>query len=188
MLTSPLVTMVALLIGLGGAVVILASLLAGRRPRLQTWMLAAVAVTVAALAVTWPAKLRDSANVLNVQRHDFSGTSEAAARERCLNDIGRPDLVEALSVARRYMPPDAEFVVSSNSPVVSCLVVNMLPRRPVRSSDFDPAVHWALFDGTAAEDVRRETERQERLAEPRRRYLAASDAVILARPEDEVAR
>lgn len=185
-MTSSLVTSLAFILGLGAAALIVASLLGGQRPRAQTWALAALAVTVAVLAVGWPGKLRDSAKVLNDQRKSYAATSEPVAKQKCLNDIGRPDLVEALAAAREWMPEDAEYVVSSNTPVVPCLIMNMFPRRPLRSADFDPERHWALFDGTGPEDVKAKAERQAGLNDSARRYLAVSDSLILARPESEV--
>lgn len=187
-MTSSLVTSLAYILGLGAAALIVASLLGGERPRAQTWALAAAAVAVAVLAVGWPGKLRDSGKVLNDQRKTYAPTSEPVAKQKCLNDIGRPDLVEALAAARERMPEDAEYVVNSNTPVVPCLIMNMFPRRPLRSVDFDPERHWALFDGTAPEGVTTEAGRQAALAEPARRYLTVSEALILARPESEVSR
>src|SRR5215216_4449601 len=94
-LTSSLATLLALLLGLGAAVLVVGSLLGRSVPDARRWTLAAVVITVVGLGATLPAKLRDTANALDSQRKGYAGTDERTAREKCLKDMNRPDLVDA---------------------------------------------------------------------------------------------
>lgn len=182
-MSSPLITLAVLLIGLGAGVLLVASLLRGSSPAVHSWSLAAAIVAVVALGAYWPGKLRGSAQVLDGQRITYAATDERTAREKCLNDMGRPDLVQALAFAREQIPEDAEFAVTTNSPSVACLMINLFPRRPVAVAD--PARHWTVFDRTAPANVVEDATRQQRLPEAERRYLTHSPSFILVRPEPE---
>lgn len=184
-MTSPLITLLAYALGLGAGVALLVGLLSGRPPGARGWALAAVAVAVVALGAGLPAKLRDGGYVFDQQRRTYAGTDERAAREKCLNDNGRPDLVEALAFARERMPEQARFYVTSTHSV-ACIMINLFPRRPVRPADLDPARDWQVLDGTIPAPLQDELP-DPGDADPAGRYLVHSPSFVLVRPGEEVA-
>jgi hypothetical protein len=168
-LSSPLITLLLLALGIAAGVLLLGSLVQWRSPA-GRWAVAAAIVAVAVLATHWPGKLRYSGQVLDSQRAN-AGTHEQAARERCLRDMGRPDLVEALAFAREQIPEDARFEVRTSSPSAACITINLLPREPLRTDDFDPSRDWKVLDRVPPEDA----------SSPRN--IAHSPSFILVRPE-----
>jgi hypothetical protein len=168
-LGSPLITLFLLVLGLAAGVLLLATLVPWRSPA-GRWALATAIVAVAVLAAHWPGKLRYSGQVLDSQRAN-AGTYERAARERCLHDMGRPDLVEALAFAREQIPEEARFEVKTNSPSSACLTINLLPREPLRAEDFDPSRDWIVLDRVPPDDA------------SSARNIVHSPSFILVRPE-----
>ena len=183
-MTSPLITLLAYALGLGACVALVVGLLPGRPPGPRVWALAAVAVPVAALGATLPVKLRDSGHALDQQRQTYAGTAEQTAREKCLNDNGRPDLVDSLAFARERIPEDARFYVASTHSV-ACMMVNLFPRRPVRAADLDPARDWQVIDRKIPARLRGALP-EPGDADPAGRYLVHSPAFVLVRPGEEV--
>jgi hypothetical protein len=169
-MSSPLITFLLLMVGLAAGVLLVGGLV-HQRGVAARWVGAAAIVAVAVLAAHVPAKVRDSGLVLDAQRTGNAGTSEAAARERCLHDMGRPDLVEELAFAREQIPEDARFRLRTHSPSLACFTINLLPREPVRRRDFDPARDWTILDGVPPEDA----------SSPRN--IVHSPSFILVRPE-----
>ena len=141
-MTSPPITLLLLLLGIGAGVLLVGSLV---QPR--AWALAAALVAVLLLAVYLPVRLRDSGRVLDAQRVSNRGGTEQAARERCLLDMGREDLVQKLALARERIPEDARFRLKTDSPSLACFTLNLLPRQPARTRDFDPTRDWRILDG-----------------------------------------
>jgi hypothetical protein len=172
---SPLVTLLFLVLGLTAGVLLVGSLVQ-QRPVSSRWVVAAAIVGVVVLAAHWPGKLRVSGQVLDAQRAGTAAINEPAARERCLHDMGRADLVDALAFARMQMPDDARFYMETDSPSLACLTINLLPREPVRRQDFDPARDWTILDGAAARE-----------ASTSPRHLVHSPSFILVRPNAEAA-
>lgn len=148
-MSSPLITLLLLLLGIG-----VAALLVGNSIPARPWALAAALVAVVLLGVYLPVRLRDSGQVLDAQRASNRGGTEQAARERCLLDMARPDLVERLALARDQIPEDARFRLNTNSPSLACFTINLLPRQPVRKKDFDPARDWRILDRAPPGDFR----------------------------------
>lgn len=145
-----------------------------------------VIVVVVAIGATWPYMLRNSVRGLDLQRQAYAGSPERIAREKCLNDASRPDLVDALAFARERMPDDARFRLLSESTILPCITLNLLPRRPAPADDFDTTRDWTIWLQAVPEDVVREAVRQQQLPEDRRRYLAHSSEFILVRPAPQV--
>jgi hypothetical protein len=121
----------------------------------RSWALAAALVMVVVLGATLPARVRESGRILDAQRVANRGGFEQGARERCLLDMGRADLVEALAFAREQIPEDAHFALTTKSPSLACFTVNLLPREPVRPGGFDPARDWRILDQASPREVRR---------------------------------
>jgi hypothetical protein len=138
-----------LLLGLGVAVVLVGGLI---QP--PSWGLAAAIVAVVVLGVFLPGRLRDSGRVLDAQRAGNAGENELAARERCLHDMGRPDLVDTLAFAREQLPEDARFLLKVHDGSLACFTLNLLPRQPVRRRDFDPNRHWLVLDRAPPKELR----------------------------------
>ena len=170
MLSSSLTTLLLLLAGLVAGVVILASLLP-RGPRV--WLLAAVAAVFVALAAFTPGAAREGARGLDYQRTLNAGTSEIAARERCLNDIGRPELRAAAAFTRERIPEDARFLLRTNSQIRPCFTLNVLPRLPANEDDFDPERDWIVYDRAIPAGELENADRD----------LVYSDTFFLVRPE-----
>jgi hypothetical protein len=137
-----------LVLGVGVGVLLVHGLIQTR------WALAAALVAVVLLGASLPARVRESGRILDAQRASNRGGNELAARERCLHDMGRADLVEALAFARAQIPEDARFKLRTNSPSLACFTVNLLPREPVRPADFDPARDWRILDRAPPGKVR----------------------------------
>jgi hypothetical protein len=140
-MSSPLVTLLLLVLGLGAGVLLVGGMIYPR-----SWAVAAALLGVTVLGVFLPVRLRDSGRVLQAQRASSAGVYEDEARERCLQDMGRADLVESLAFAREQIPEDARFALTTHSPSLACFTLNLLPREPVRSDDFDPARDWRILD------------------------------------------
>jgi hypothetical protein len=173
-LTSPLTTLLILVVGLGVAAVLVVSLLPGWRGA-RAWLPATLAVVVTALIATAPGAARDGVRGLQYQRTLNANLAEITARERCLNDIGRPDLVAAVALTRERLPEDARFRLETGSQIRPCFTLNVLPRLPVPEGDFDPRQDWIIYDCTAPPDVLDD-------ADP---DLVLDDAFVLVPPEGE---
>jgi hypothetical protein len=178
---SPLLTLLALVAGLVGGVLLVAGLQQARPQGARAWTMAIVTTVLVALAASWGWSLRDRANKLVDQRSAYAGTSESAAIERCLHDSGRPDLAPALAFARNHIPEDRRYRLVTDSGVLPCVALNLLPRRPVDESEFDPALDWIVYDAVP-DDIGREAIGQQGLPEGERRYLAHTPAFVLVRP------
>jgi hypothetical protein len=188
-LSSSPAVLLSLALGLAAAVMLVAGMVGGRWPAThRSVALALVVVVVVALGAALPSLLRERVYQLNVQRTANSEAAERVARERCLNDIGRPDLVGALAFAREQIPERARFRLVTGSAVVPCVIFNMMPRRPARPQDFDPASDWTLYDRSVPLTVARAARRDARRPEGERRYLAQSSTFVIAVPTDEVER
>jgi hypothetical protein len=186
-LSSPVVTLLALVIGLGAAVALVAAITRGRFGGARAWLVAVAVVAVAGLAATWPVDLRDAATGIDEQRKAHAGTAEWEARARCLSDMSRPDLVEALDFARQVMPEDARYrLPTSTSP--ACLVTNLLPREPVHPANVDPARDWIIHDVAVPPEVRQAAVRDAQLPETQRRFLLHPPNFVLVRPEEALPR
>jgi len=172
-MTSPLITLLLLALGLTVGVLLLGSVVQ-QRPSAGRWVVAAAIVAVVVLAAFLPSKVRNSGHALDGQRVAYAGINEPEAREHCLHDMGRNDLVEALAFTRKQMPEDARFRLKTDSPSYACFTINLLPREPVRPGDFDPARDWTILDGAAA-----------RAAPSSPRHSVQSPSFILVRPEAE---
>ena len=178
-MTSPLITLLLLLLGLGAGVLLVGSVF-----RTTSWPATAALVGVVLLAAALPVELRESSRVLNVQRVSNAGVSEPAARERCLNDMGRTDLVDALAFAREQIPEEARFSVRTTALSPACFALNLLPRLPAPPDDFDPARDWTILDHVPPETVGLPSED----GAPPGRYLTHSASFVLVRPGAEAGR
>jgi hypothetical protein len=185
---SPLLTLVALVLGVAAAAVLVAALLRERGPDPRNRSLALLAVAVVGCVAIWPSQLRDRAAAVDAQRQSYSGTVERVARERCLGDYSRGDLVGPVGFARDVIPEDARFRLQTDAAVLPCLTLNLLPRRPAPATDFDPSRDWTIFDRVVPGAVRAAIERERRLPEGERRYLVFSPAFVIARPTGEQRR
>jgi hypothetical protein len=103
------------------------------------------------LAAGLPGKLRANLDALGVQRGANAGTYEQEAHERCLHDLGREDLVQALAFAREQLPDDARYYVHTRS--TPCVMLNLFPSEPVRARDFDASRDWLVLDDLAGRDL-----------------------------------
>jgi hypothetical protein len=177
---SPLITLVAALFGLAGGVLLVSSVLAPHWASPRCWVVATSVVVLVALGVGLPGKLQASLNALDAQREASASTYEQQARERCLNDMGRADLVEALAFAREQMGDDAHYYARTKSQSVACVMLNLMPSRPVRKVDFDPADDWIVLDGVAPEQLSGAVGARARQKDRRLRY---SESFELLPPE-----
>ena len=140
-MSSPLITLLLLVLGVGFCMLLANSLI-----QVRSWVLLAALVGVLLMAVYVPVGLRNSGLVLDGQRTANKGVYEEQARERCLLDMGRGDLVASLGRARAQIPEDARFSLTTHSPSLACFTLNLLPRLPVRQGDFDPTRDWRILD------------------------------------------
>jgi hypothetical protein len=177
---GPLITLLAAVCGLAGGVLLVSSLLRPHWPSAPRWLAATSVVALVALGVGLPGKLQASLDALDVKHDTFSSTSESQARERCLRDMGRADLVEALAFARERMGEDARYHAITSAPSLACVILNLMPRRPVREVDFDPARDWIVLDGVAPEQLGGTLGERARRAN---RYVSYSDSFKLLPPE-----
>jgi hypothetical protein len=176
-LSSPVVTLIGLVIGMGAALALVAALLPPTASRAQSWALAATIVAVVALVASWVPSLRDHAYALDQQRKAYSGTIERTAREQCAKDFSRPDLPGAFGAAREQIPEDARFALSPAT-MLPCFTLNLEPRLPAPDDQFDRARDWVIYDQPSEAMVR--AARRDRDA-----YPVAEPTVIIARPGSE---
>ena len=143
---APALNLATALLGLAGAVLLVATLIVrdGRAPR--PWVAATSIVVVVVLVVALPGKLHSQLKALDGQHDAFASTYEQQAHERCLRDMGREDLRVALAFARERIPENATYYARTRSPSVGCLMLNLFPREPVRPADFDSARDWLILD------------------------------------------
>ncbi len=106
---SPVVTLLALIVGLALAVVVLATLLAGTLRGRRAWLFVTLGVVLAVLVVPLPAAVRDRANAGTEQRRTYGAYDEQGAHRKCLTGLSRPDLVGLVDFARVKMAEDAEL-------------------------------------------------------------------------------
>jgi hypothetical protein len=179
-LHSPLINLFTAACGLTIGVLVVSGMLADRWPVARRWVVATSAVIFVALGVGLPEKLHAQLDLLDGQHDTNSMTYEQQAHERCLNDMGRPDLAAALAFARDKMGDDAHYYAQTSSRSLACIVVNMMPSRPVRLADFDPARDWIVLDGVAPDQLGPELAAQARQQD---RFLSYSDSFRLLPPE-----
>jgi hypothetical protein len=179
---DPLISLLAAVFGLAGGVLLVSSLLKPQWPGRRRWVVANSVVVLVALGVGLPGKLHASLDVLDAKHDANSMTYEQQAHERCLQDMGRADLGEALAFARRRMGEDASYYASTSSPSLACVILNLMPRRPVREVDFDPAHDWIVLDGVAPEQLGGTLGEQARRAD---RFVSYSDSFKLLPPEGD---
>jgi hypothetical protein len=153
-LHAPALHLATALLGLAGAVVVVVSLLARDGRAARPWIAATAIVVVVVLGVALPSKLHVQFDALDAQHDAFASTYEQQAHERCLRDMGRPDLSAALAFARERIPEDATYYARTRSQSVGCLMLNLFPREPVRPGDFDAAHDWLVLDGVSATQLR----------------------------------
>jgi hypothetical protein len=176
----PWLRIILLTAGLAGAARLLAPLARGRFDGPP--MLAAAAVLSAlALAVPLPAALGDRLWGLDQQRRAGAGVIERTAREKCMLDFGRSDLVGFVEFVKRQMPPDATFALKPAG-MLPCLSLNLAPRTPTYGERADPRRDWLIYDREVPDEVRRAAGRERSLPEPQRHYLEFSGSFVLVRP------
>ena len=186
-MNSPLLTLLALVVGLSAAVALVVAVTHGRSGGTRAWLTAVAVVAVASLAATWPPGLRDAAYGVDQQRKLYAGMAEWEARSRCRSDMSRTDLVAALTFAGEVMPENARYLLPrSTSP--ACLVTNLLPRVPVRRDDFDPRRDWTIYDVDIPSDLRLAAQREQQLPQAQRRYLLHNATFVLVRPDEALSR
>ena len=178
MLDSPVITLLAALCGLGLALAVVSALLQPQWPARNRWAVAASVVAVVVLGVALPTKLQGSLNSLNAQRHVYAGTYERQAHERCLNDMGRPDLIGPLAAARKRIGEDGRYYARTTARSIACLIFNMFPSAPVAAPDL--ARDWILLDSVQPEQL--EPGLRE-VAQRRGIQLRKSPSFILVPPE-----
>ena len=83
-----------------------------------------------------PGKLKGDLDGLNAQRKANALVYEQRAHERCLQDLGRADLVAALAFARERLPDDARYY--ARTPSIPCVAFNLFPSELVPAGEFDP--------------------------------------------------
>jgi hypothetical protein len=142
------------------------------------WVAASLLVAIVVLAAGLPGKLRANLDALDVQREANAGTYEQEAHERCLRDLGREDLVQALAFAREQLPDDARYYV--NTPSTPCVMLNLFPNEPVRAADFDATRDWLVLDDVAGGDLPARVAPAARAAE---RRVSFSPSFALIAPE-----
>jgi hypothetical protein len=143
------------------------------------WVAASSLVAVVVLAAGLPGKVRGNIDALDAQRKANAGTYEQQAHERCLHDLGREDLVQALAFARGQLPDDARYYVATRS--IPCVMLNLFPREPVRAADFDAKRDWLVLDDAAGGDLPARVAPAARAAE---RRISFSPSFALIAPED----
>lgn len=150
-MSSPALTLLTAVCGLGVGVLFVAGLLQRHWTVRYRWVAAASLVPVVVLAAGLPGKLKGDLDALNGQRKGNALVSEEQAHSRCLRDLGRGDLVDALAFARQRMPDDARYYV--RTPSIPCVAFNLFPSELVRATDFDPRRDWLVIDGTNLEGL-----------------------------------
>lgn len=148
-MSGPAIDLITAVCGLGVGVLFVAGMLQRQWATPYRWVAAALLVTVVVLAAGLPGKLRADLDALDGQRKASAGTYEQQAHERCLRDLGREDLVEALAFARERLPDDARYYV--DTPSIPCVMLNLFPSEPVRAGDFDPKRDWLVLDAAGGD-------------------------------------
>jgi hypothetical protein len=97
--------------------------------------------------------------------------------------MGRPDLPAALAFAREQMPDGARYYARTRSPSVGCLMLNLFPREPVRSVDFDRARDWLVLDGVAPKELGTADLRDQARQTSRQVTGSPADSFVLIPPE-----
>lgn len=177
-MSGPAINLLTAVCGLGVAVLFVAGMLQRQWRTAYRWVAASLLVTVAVLAAGLPGKLRGNLDALGVQRGANAGTYEQEAHERCLRDLGREDLVEALAFAREQLPDDARYYV--HTPSTPCVMLNLFPSEPVRAGDFDARRDWLVLDDRAGGDLPAGIASAARAAE---RRVSFSPSFALIAPE-----
>jgi hypothetical protein len=108
---------------------------------------AAAAMALIVLGVPLAATLGERAYGVDYQRRTLSTFIERTAREKCLADLSRPDVVGYVSYIQAHVPPDATYLLAPRSRLGPCLALNLLPRRPVPRGRFDDARDWLILEG-----------------------------------------
>ena len=150
-MSSPALTLLLTVCGLGIGVLFVAGVLQRHWPVRYRWLAAASLVTVVGLAVGLPGKVKGDLDGLNAQRKANALVSEQQAHERCLQDLGRPDLVAALAFARERLPDDARYY--ARTPSIPCVAFNLFPSELVPAGEFDPKRDWLVLDGLDPEGL-----------------------------------
>jgi hypothetical protein len=150
-LSSPAITLLTAVCGLGVGILFVAGLLQRQWPGRYPWLAAASLVPVVVLAAGLPGKLKGNLDVLNAQRKTSAVVYEQRAHERCLQDLGRGDLVAALAFARERLPDDARYY--ARTPSIPCVALNLFPSELVPAGEFDPRRDWLVLDGLNPEGL-----------------------------------
>ena len=180
---SPAINLLTAVVGFAGAVLLVGTLLTPLWPVRQRWIASVAVVAVVVLGVALPVKLKQGLDGLDAQHDAYAASYEQLAHERCLRDMGRDDLPAALAFAREQIPEGARYHARTRSQSVGCLMLNLFPREPVRSEDFDPASDWIVLDNVAPSDLATPALRRQARRTDLRVPGAASPAFILVRPE-----
>jgi hypothetical protein len=180
---GPAINLLTSLLGIAGAVLLIGAALVPLWSARERWIAAVAVVTVVVLGVALPGKLRSGLEALDRQHDAYAASYEQLAHERCLRDMGRDDLPDALAFAREQIPEGARYYARTRSQSVGCLMLNLFPREPVRSQDFDSQRDWIVLDGVrpsklATPALRRQARRTD-LRDPD----TASSTFVLVRPE-----
>ena len=177
-MSSPAITLLTAVCGLGLGVLLVAGLLQRHWTAQYRWVAAASLVPVVVLAAGLPGKLKGDLDGLNAQRKASALISEQQAHERCLKDIGREDLVDALAFARERLPGDARYYV--RTPSIPCVAFNLFPSELVPAGEFDPRRDWLVLDGLNPEGL---PEPLASAAEATDRRVTFSPSFALVAPE-----
>ena len=143
-MSSPALTLLTALCGLGVGVLFVAGIFQRHWAAAYRWTAAASIVAVVVLAAGLPGKLKWQLDLLSGQRKANLNTYEQMAHERCLKDLGREDLVEALAFAREQLPDGARYHV--RTPSIPCVALNLFPSELVPLGGFDPKRDWLVLD------------------------------------------
>jgi len=176
--TSPAINLLTAVCGLGIGVLFVRSLLQRQRPAQYQWVAAASLVPVVVLAAGLPGKLKGDLDALNAQRVANAGVYEQRAHERCLKDLGREDLVDALAFARARLPEGARYYV--RTPSIPCVALNLFPSELVRAGDFDPKRDWLVLDRADPDELPAEVQSAARATD---RRIEFSPSFALVAPE-----
>jgi hypothetical protein len=176
--TSPAINLFTALCGLGLGIVLVAGLLQRHSTAQSRWVAAASLVSVVVLAAGLPGKLNGDLNTLRAERRANTSVSEQQAHERCLRDLGRGDLVDALAFTRERIPGDARYYV--RTPSIPCVAFNLFPSELVRVTDFDPRRDWLVLDRANLDDLPEEVQSAARATD---RRVEFSPSFALVAPE-----
>ena len=101
---------------------------------------AAAVTAVVLVGVPLAATLGGRAYEVDSQRRTASTFIERTARQKCLADLSRGDLVGFFSgYIEANVPADATYLLAPASTLAPCIALNLLPRLPVPRSTFDGA-------------------------------------------------